>query len=232
MILGIDTATSSLSVAFADETRVLSSALINRPQSHDELLVPVIEEVLRNANGTFADLEAIAVSAGPGSFTGLRIGLAVAKGLCFGTGKPLVLVPTFDAIAYQSARMIPEEAVLAILFDARRGEVYCGVYRIRLGEMEVLDAVFVTDVHEAAKRIPTGALLIGDGAQKLFASPSNFRIMSTETMHTAESIAFLGYRLLREGHVADPATAEPLYLRGFQTTTPRRKATTSAKSKE
>ena len=166
MILGIETASSVLSVAIVDHGRILTSLLVNRGNAHDELLAPLIEQGFRLAAITGGDLTAVAVSEGPGSFTGLRIGMAAAKGLALSLSLPLIAVPTFDAIAARVAAGLspgtPED--LAVVFDARRDDVYIGIYQLQHGRAELETQVSALSLADAGKLLPPGILLAGDGA--------------------------------------------------------------------
>ncbi len=99
-ILGIDTATPFLALGVVEDDKVLSELRFNAGQTHAQILIPSIDRVLNEASLKLEELDGIAISIGPGSFTGLRIGLATAKGLCFASGKPLISVPTLDGLVY------------------------------------------------------------------------------------------------------------------------------------
>jgi tRNA threonylcarbamoyladenosine biosynthesis protein TsaB len=122
-ILGIDSATPIASVAVVDETRVLAEGRSDTAGHRADLLV-LVDRVCREAGVTPRDLDAVAIGAGPGSFTGLRIGMATAKGIAFAAGKPLWAVSSLAALAYP----VDKPLVIAVL-DARRGELYAGAYR-------------------------------------------------------------------------------------------------------
>jgi tRNA threonylcarbamoyladenosine biosynthesis protein TsaB len=223
MILGIETATPHLSVAIADGGRIIASCTVNRKNIHDELLVPMIEWVQANAGHPV--LHAVAVSAGPGSFTGLRIGMAAAKGMALALEIPLIAVPTFDAIAWRIARrlMLPGETRLVTLFDAKGGDVYAAEYLIEGMEHRELVAAHACNATDLAGDLAAGALLAGDGAVKLERiSPGSYTtIPDSEAPAHAEAIALLGEELLSKGVVADLESCEPLYLRDFRTTVPK-----------
>ncbi len=126
VVLGIETATSVLSVGLASGGKVLNEMYVDENYAHAEKLPGLIQQILHASAITGSDLDLIAVSNGPGSFTGLRIGLALAKGLAMGWQCPLIAVPTLDGMAMQ----LPSEAVFGvILLTARKGEVYQGLYR-------------------------------------------------------------------------------------------------------
>ena len=137
-ILAIDTSGTTASAALVDTHTTLAVCSVTQPglrlspghKTHSETLLPMVENVLQLTGHTAQDVDAFACTCGPGSFTGLRIGAATAKGLAFATGKPLVPVPTLDALAYAVASVAEHGALVAPLLDARRGEVYAACYKV------------------------------------------------------------------------------------------------------
>ncbi len=124
-ILGIDSSGMVASAALVEDAVTLSACSVNHRKTHSETLLPMVDEVLRVAECTLADVDAIAVAAGPGSFTGLRIGAATAKGLGFAAEKPLIAVPTLAALAYN---LWGTGHLVCPIMDARRNQVYTGIY--------------------------------------------------------------------------------------------------------
>jgi tRNA threonylcarbamoyladenosine biosynthesis protein TsaB len=214
IVLGLDTATWTAAVGLSQGESVLAEAAEPAARSHVASLPALVQRVLRRAGLVIGDVQGVAVSIGPGSFTGLRIGLGLAKGLAFAGNLPLAAVPTLEALA-SAAEAMPGETVCAAL-DARKREVYAALFRIgadgsphRLGADEALapDAL--------AARLPAGTVLIGDAAD---AYPSVFgpALISRPfaTHHPRGGIvARLGARLLAAGSVADVGTVEPAYVR-------------------
>src|SRR5512142_395937 len=132
MLLGIETATTVCAAAVVRDGELLAEELVDERNVHAERLMGMIDAAFRRSGTTLEQMAGLAVSIGPGSFTGLRIGLSVAKGLVYASGKPLLPVPTLQALA-QKAAGAPgtadgEESILPVL-DARRGDVYCALYR-------------------------------------------------------------------------------------------------------
>lgn len=125
LILAIDTATPVAGVALVDEEKVIKEEFLNYKKKHSETLMPTIDRVLRECESSLTELEAIAVSTGPGSFTGLRIGMATAKGLSLASGKSLVGIPTLDVLACNVACT---DALVCPLFNARKQELYAAFY--------------------------------------------------------------------------------------------------------
>src|SRR3989449_2444300 len=166
-VLAIETATPAQSVALLDEDRLLAEASYDAKGSRGGLVLPTVDHVLRKAGVAAKDLDAVAVSIGPGSFTGLRVGLATAKGLALGTGAAVVGVSTLEALAagYEPAA----EITICTLLDAYRGEVYLAVFKRRAGRLERLhaDAVLAPEtVKEALADVEQPVHLIGNGAAR------------------------------------------------------------------
>lgn len=223
-LLAIETATDVCSVAIFHGGRVVVELGVDRPRLHAERLVPMIGEAMTVAGLVPTDLAAVAVSAGPGSYTGLRIGASTAKGLAFALSIPLVAVPSLQALA-SSVPSAPGSIVMPA-FAARRGEVYAAAFRIGRGGMpeEVLsptagDGHAVLDAFVRAGP-PSGGpvLLVGNGAPVLAAAARGRGLACTireTSLPGAAAVARLGIALLAAGASVDAATFEPYYLREF-----------------
>ncbi|MDH7516166.1 MAG: tRNA (adenosine(37)-N6)-threonylcarbamoyltransferase complex dimerization subunit type 1 TsaB [Bacteroidota bacterium] len=224
MILGIETASLFLGAAAVENGSIRASVRILRRNVHDELLVPVLREVIRWAGGA-GTLRAVAVSSGPGSFTGLRIGMSAAKGLAVSLGIPIVLVPTHAAIARRFFAREPrdEGTVLAVVSDAKGDEVFVSIHRLTgTGIMEI-QAPGVRSITELARDLPQDIHTTGDGAAKLdAASPGRFRLDPDATdAADAGTVARIGEEYFVAGRIADIEACEPFYLRDFRPTQPK-----------
>lgn len=232
MVLGIETATDVCAAAVVDQGRVLAEETIVEGQVHAERLLEAIDGVLRRSAVPLAALNAIAVSIGPGSFTGLRIGLSVAKGLGYATGVPLVAVPTLVALARRIAETPGgggAEFILAAL-DARRDEVYCQLFERHAQTMRsVWDAEDLA-VPEVLRRLDGMTVLIGGtaadkimrGAEQLTQGGGHLAALGkTEGRCSAVTVAQVGYELYASGETADPASLEPRYIKDFFLKTPQ-----------
>jgi len=225
-VLGLETATAVCAAAVAIDGTVAAERLIVAPRAHAEKLLTLAEESLALAGVRLADLDGFAVSIGPGSFTGLRIGLSTAKGFAFATRKPVLAVPTLAALAYEAVRseLVGEDEYIVPMIDARRDEVYIAIYR-RSGQAATeLSPARAIHLHEIPALLPERGrlLLMGDGAEKFFRSPhrAGERVVlpATGASSTGASVALLGEIALRRGDGSDGADLEPLYVKEFYTT--------------
>lgn len=219
MILAIETATANLGVALYDGEVVRASVQFNRGNAHDELLVPLCRDIVDHAGLTMQDLRAICVSAGPGSFTGLRIGMAAAKGMALGLNLPLAVVPTLDAAAEGVARRWPHAgSTLAVCIDARREHVYAAVYHLDGHQWKVLHGVQLRESAAVRPYLPEDCILAGDAAAKVHAiAPRTLHLLpDPASVFDARWVAILGARMIAAGDVADIDTCEPMYMQEFQ----------------
>lgn len=216
-VLGIETSTLTGSVALLDDDVVVAEHTLHVATTHSERLLASIHRLLEESGFTLNSLDGLAVSAGPGSFTGLRIGLATAKGLAFATGHPLVGVPTLDALAWG----VPFASYpVCPLLDAKKGEVYSALYRHRQGTFERLTEYRVLSPQHLLRELGEGPIcFLGDGV-----SAYRHRIVETigdrayfvpppRRYPSAACVAELGARRLAAGDGADPAGVVPIYVR-------------------
>lgn len=224
LILNIDTATGVCSVALAREGRVVAMKENDEGLNHSTLLGVYVDEVLRQAGVTMAGVDAVAVSAGPGSYTGLRIGVSLAKGLCYGAGKPLIAVGTLESMADAVADRVREDALYCPMIDARRMEVYAAVYDREGREVTGVRPV-VLDESAFADELSRGPVyFFGDGSGKArgVLTHPNARFLSGVTT-SAVNLMRLAERKFAAGEFEDVAYFEPFYLKEFVATVPKRK---------
>ena len=216
-VLGIDTSTSCGAVGLIDDEQVLSDTLLNIPVTHSERLLGAIEFSLREARCSIEDVEGWAISLGPGSFTGLRIGVSTVKGLAFATGKPVAGMGTLDVLASQVS---PTPYPICPILDARKKEVYSAFYRygeggvlLRQSEDQVLRP------EDLVKRINGQTILIGDGVRTyrdlLLRSLPSLAIFPAAPLHIPHGsmVAKLGFELLKKGDHLNVSTFSPIYIR-------------------
>ncbi len=215
LILLIETATSVCSVALSRDGQVVSYREVNEPNVHASRLTLFIEAVMKEAKVKYRDLSAVAVSKGPGSYTGLRIGVSTAKGLCFALGIPLIAVDTLFAMAtgFLQAGERFEGGRLCPMIDARRMEVYMAVFS---AGMEILEPVQARILDERTFAEYPEIVLFGDGAEKcraLFAGHRNIRIETFE--NSARHLSTPAFQKFGEKEFEDVAYFEPFYLKDF-----------------
>jgi len=219
-LLAVETSTLTGAVALLEAGGVVAEFRVNVAVTHGERLMAAIDGVLRAARWELADVEAFAVALGPGSFTGLRIGLSTIKGLAFATGKPVVGVPTLDALAWR----LPYCAYpVCPILDARKNEVYAALYRTLDGRLELLEApraVAPATLAEELRATMDGPVVFVGDAVGLF-TPVLSEILGTRArlapadlrLPSAVTVGELGSWALGRGETADPASLVPLYLR-------------------
>jgi tRNA threonylcarbamoyladenosine biosynthesis protein TsaB len=216
-VLGIDTSTSCGAVGLIDDGEVLSDTLVNIPVTHSERLLGAIEFVLREARCSIGDVDGWAISLGPGSFTGLRIGVSTVKGLAFATGKPVAGVSTLDALASQVS---PTSHLICPILDARKKEVYTAFYRY--GEGNILGRQSNDQAlrpEDLVSKIKEQTIFLGDGVRTykdflLHSLPSlaTFRAVPLHASH-GSMVATLGFELLKKGEYLNVSTFSPVYVR-------------------
>ena len=222
-ILHIDTTTKKCSVALAqDGDLMIQKELLSEEFSHSEQLHPFIEEVLKESGLKSSSLSAIAISKGPGSYTGLRIGVAAAKGLCFALDLPLIALNTLE-IMVQPYEVSPYSFIIPML-DARRMEVYTAIFDetkkwIQETMAEVLtENTFTSIVNEQS------CLIIGDGAIKFKTLYPKINASYSSEIHypVAKDMITLAWKKFNAKEFEDLAYFEPFYLKDFQTTPPKK----------
>jgi tRNA threonylcarbamoyladenosine biosynthesis protein TsaB len=218
-VLGIDTSTSCESLGLIDDESVISEYLLNIPVTHSERLLGAIEIVLKEARMTIGDLDGWAVSLGPGSFTGLRIGVSTVKGLALATGKPVSGVSTLDVLAYQISST---PYLICPILNARKGEVYTAFYHYEEGDRIKRHSTYqVIKIEDLIKEIKERTIFIGDGVRTyrddLRNSLPSLTLFPPSPLHLpcGSGVAKLGLELLRKGESLNLATFAPLYGRPY-----------------
>lgn len=230
-VLAIETATTVCAVAIVDDGRILADRHLEAKHVHSEKLMIFIDECLSSSGITLKGLDGIAVSIGPGSFTGLRIGLSVAKGLALATGKFVVGVPTLSALALQAvnSELVREDEYIIPMIDARRDELYTAVYQRKGHSITELLASQAIRLHEVMRFLPARGTVVvmGDGANKFQQFLVQTNSMDTSRIVipvtalrscTASSVGLLGASRFSNGEGTDGAALEPLYVKEFYTT--------------
>jgi tRNA threonylcarbamoyladenosine biosynthesis protein TsaB len=217
-ILALDTATLVSSVALATKDTLLAEITLQTKKTHSELLMPHIAKLMDMAEVAKSDIKAVAVSIGPGSFTGLRIGLSTAKTLAYAMNIPLVGVSTLAAMAYGCP--VPE-VILAPMLDAQKGNVYQALFEWQQGELREIQPAVVMKVDTALEQLcqyDRPVVLLGEAAvlyrEKIKGIKRNLILAEPHVIiQRAGSVAGLGFKLLEQGVEDDVMKLEPLYIR-------------------
>lgn len=225
-ILNIETSTTTCSVALSSDGQVVDHHENYDGLSHATLLSKFIDDALSTANRKEIKLDAIAVSIGPGSYTGLRIGLSQAKGLAFGLDLPLIGVNTLQLLAVTAmfSDFFDDDVLFVPMIDARRMEVYTAVYNNAL-EAILQPQPLILDENSFSDLLDKNTLvLMGNGSDKAkgVIHHNNARFIDSITPEAVNMIA-LAEKLYREQRFIDVAYSTPLYLKDFQATTPKKK---------
>lgn len=224
-ILQIETATHVCSVAIAVNGETIALKEEAAQNIHASSLTLFIEEVMQSANLKFTDLDAIAVSKGPGSYTGLRIGVSTAKGLCFALDKPLIGIDTLKMMANGFLNQHPNYGgLICPMIDARRMEVFTAVYDNHLHQVETVHAKIVDEKSFILELDSNYLTFIGDGAAKcapvLAHQNAHF---SDVNFNSSANMSQLAHTAFESGNFEDVAYFEPFYLKDFVFTTPKKK---------
>lgn len=224
LILLIETATTTCSVALSENGNIIAAKEVNERNVHASHITLFIQEVMQQAGRQFADLNAVAISKGPGSYTGLRIGVSSAKGLCYALDIPLIGVDTVEAMAsgLLSQQLMPQEGLLIPMIDARRMEVYTGIFDKDLTPIEAVSAKIV-DEGSFVEYADRELYLFGDGADKfkeVFAAYRNIHFV--DFSNSATNLNELALSKYLNDEKENLAYFEPFYLKDFLVTKSRK----------
>lgn len=215
-VLGIDTATWRASVGLVIDGTVVAEQSLSTTGNHAASLLPLIDDVLRQAECPVDALDALAVSSGPGSFTGLRVALSVAKGISYATGARLVAVPTLEALARTVA---DHRGVICTVLDARKGELYAASFESSATGLKRLTADALVTPESLLDALPTPCVVLGDAVER-YGALIEGRLGRKVTLLPFEThaprggvVAAIGLERLQAGHLADVYELEPVYIR-------------------
>ena len=224
LILAIETATScgsvSLSTGGVNNFRLLTECIAQPDITHSRRLMGSVQWAMEAAGVNWEELDGIGVSIGPGSFTGLRIGLAAAKSMAMATGKPLLGVPTLQAMALACSGSTDGRSV-GVLLDARKKEVYAGFYHLddQQGVVPTRDPVVIAP-HELLQQIQEPVILVGPGVEayhEIFAGHEHIDLFPDFlSSPRAAYVGMLAAQILEEGEDVNPASLSPLYVRASE----------------
>lgn len=221
-ILCIETSTTVCSVCVTSNEKVLSFREVNNGFTHSENLHIFIGEVLNEASLTFAKMNAIAVSKGPGSYTGLRIGVSAAKGLCYALNIPLISVDTLQSMAWTVSNGAKEDILYCPMLDARRMEVFCAVYNKNLEIVLPVSALVMDENSVKEFNLGKPICFFGDGVSKAreLLQKINSATFTENVFPSSKSMAALAAIKLKEKQFENVALFEPFYLKEFFTKKP------------
>lgn len=217
LTLAIDTATKTMSVALLSCGGIVAETFLNVNVNHSLLLLPVIDDICLRGQVKLAEIDVFACTTGPGSFTGLRIGVSTIKGFALATGRPVAGISTLEALAFNAAGA---SMLVCPMLDARKEQVYTAMYRPfprgtleRVGEEKLTDpASYLADIHE-------DCLFLGDGAMKYegmirsVLSTRSFFASGHQQHVRAAAVGLLGERDVQRGNLLDPVTISARYIR-------------------
>lgn len=215
LILNMDTSTDYASVCLARDGEVLLLAKNDQQKDHAAWLHPAIKKMMQDARLELSHLDAVAVTIGPGSYTGLRVGLATAKGICYALGKPLIVINTLLVMAYAAKEETSD--LLCPMIDARRMEVFTAVYNHKL-EVVKEPLALVIDENSFDDLLASNSIcFFGNGSEKLKGVLKNQNAGFSTVLHDAASMIKLAEDAFMKKQFANLAYSEPLYLKEFYT---------------
>jgi tRNA threonylcarbamoyladenosine biosynthesis protein TsaB len=215
-VLGIDTSTMTAGVGIVEDDEVLVDLKFDVKITYSEVLLSTIDMALKTTGLRIDDIDGFAVSIGPGSFTGLRIGLSTVKGLCFASGKPLASVPSLDALASLSLYC---QYKVATLLDAKKSQVYAAIYDTSEGELKRESDYLVVGIEDLVKNISKRTLFVGPGAKLYqkelihFLKDKACFALNEQSLPSGACVARLGLKKLMSGRTEEITNLEPLYIR-------------------
>lgn len=221
-LLCIETASEVCSVALANETGILQIAENHDGNAHAALLTTLIQETVEKAGISLRQLDAIAVSKGPGSYTGLRVGVSTAKGLCYALDKPLIAVNTLEALVWHWRQQTTSSTYVVPMIDARRMEVYCLVMDPQMQVHTPTEASIINETSFGELLNNHEVTFIGNGATKCKSVIQHPNAQFVENIHcSAAGLVIPALQAYQNSHFEDVAYMEPYYLKDFVATTPK-----------
>lgn len=218
-LLALDSSGLVASVAIVTEDTLLAEYTVNFKKTHSQTLLPMLEEIVKMVELDLSQVNAIAVAAGPGSFTGLRIGSATAKGLGLAMEKPIVAVPTLEGLAYN---LCGTDKLVCPMMDARRNQVYTGLYEFDNNELKIVreqTAVAVNEILEEINRLGKEVIFLGDGTavykeiiEAVIKVPYAYAPVHMNRQR-AGAVGALGLRYFQRNQIQNAEEHEPVYLR-------------------
>lgn len=217
-ILHIDTATESAHVSLAENGRLLHTLINDQQKDHAAFVQTGLQQLLHAAGISFTAIDAVAVTAGPGSYTGLRVGMASAKGLCYALNKPLIAINTLEVMTKAAVLQdLNENYLYCPMIDARRMEVFTAVYDNELHALMEPCALVLDDNSYALHLQKSTLVFFGSGASKWKTISHQSNVLFTELTCLPEAFSALSYQYYNSGLFADLAYSSPYYIKEFRT---------------
>lgn len=218
LILHIDTAVDTASICLTEDENVIGEDTNANSRESASWLQPAIRKMVIAKGFSLQQLKAVSVSAGPGSYTGLRVGMASAKGLCFALNIPLITVGTLEVMTQAAVQVTNEPGIFCPLIDARRMEVFTGLYNRNI-QCVLPPQNMILDEHSFSDRLSQQPIIFfGNGSEKLKGLLHHQSAKFIDVSHNATSLAPLALQRFRQQEFADLAYAEPFYIKAFYTT--------------
>lgn len=219
LILNIDTALETACISIAKEGNILEQAINNEQKEHGSFLQTAIKILLKKLGINIKELDAIAVNAGPGSYTGLRVGMASAKGLCYALNKPLITIGSLELLAYQAItetdKKLLENKLFCAMIDARRMEVFTAIYSSDLHIILPPSAIILSEDSYANYMLKNSLMFFGNGSEKWHVICNN-KNADFITLHiNSLYLNSLSYEKFKIKEFANLAYVEPLYIKEF-----------------
>ena len=222
LILNIDTSTEKASVSLASEGRLLESISNENQKDHAAFLQPAVSELFKNNGLDIKDLEAVALANGPGSYTGLRVGMASAKGFCYALNKPLITIGTLELMAASAiAAQNSGPTVFCPMIDARRMEVFTALYDDKMEVLNPPQAMILDENSWSVELNQQPILFLGNGAPKWMAICQHLNAFFTEIDISPAIFSLYSYKQHQDKNYTPLAYSEPYYLKAFHTTQKR-----------
>lgn len=231
-ILSLDTSATVATVAIAEDSRILAEYTVDNKNTHSESLLPMIEAVLSSLSLKISDIDLFALSSGPGSFTGVRIGAATVKGLAFGKDTPCIEVSTLEALAYN---LVIRQGLICPVMNARRSQVYTALFRSdgeRLTRLMPDSALAISELDEILAKYEEPISLVGDGydiTEEALKSTSLFPTPSARRNQSAASVAAIAFDSFKNGRAVTSEALSVNYLRPSQAERERAERETAKK---
>ena len=216
LILSVDSSAAPASVCLIEDEKIIAEYYLNTGFTHSQTLMAMVESVLKISGRSVSDTDAFAVNNGPGSFTGVRIGVSAVKGMAYSADKPCIAVSTLESMAYNC---LSDDCIVCACMDARRNQVYNALFRVKDCNIERLTedrAISVEELLSELSDYDGRIILVGDGAELVFGSADNMNIKLAPLnlrYQRASSAAIAALEKYKRGEVLSPAALMPTYLR-------------------